>query len=364
MKNTFKAILLLSLVTVVAVGCDKPKDKPAGGDAGPTTSSAGGSGTGEVNDSLKGSVTVEGSSTVEPISIKAREEFNKQYTKVNVSVSGQGTGNGFKALANGECDFSDASRPVKAKEFKMCQDAGIKFVEVPVAYDGLTVVVNKDNKFIESLTVDQLKMIFREDMAAKTWKEVDASWPDKDITIYAPGIASGTHDYFVEVIGKKDGKGLRSDSQTTLSEDDKTLVTGVSQDEFSIAFFGYSYFEANKDVLRAIPIVNPSTEKAVTPSIETIESGEYAPFSRPLLIYINMESYGRLEVETFVDFYLENAAMLAKEARYVALPQSIYDMVRDNLDQGKTGTHFLDAEGEKRSGGLETVFKPENLRAE
>ena len=363
MKNTSIAFLLLALVTVVAAGCDKPKDKPAGGDTGSTTPSAGESGTAEVNDSLKGSVTVEGSSTVEPISIKAREEFNKQFTKVNVSVSGQGTGNGFKALSNGECDFSDASRPVKAKEFKMCQDAGISFVEAPVAYDGLTVVVNKDNKFIESLTIDQLQMIFREDIAAKTWKDVDASWPDKEITIYAPGIASGTHDYFVEVIGEKD-KRLRSDNQTTLSEDDKTLVTGVSQDEFSIAFFGYSYFEANKEVLRAIPIVNPATEKAVMPSIKTIESGEYAPFSRPLLIYINMESYGRLEVQTFVDFYLENASMLAKEARYVPLPQSIYDMVRDNLDQEKTGTHFLDANGEKRSGGLESVFKAENLRAE
>lgn len=364
MKNTFNALLFFSLVAIITVGCDQPKKTPAGGDAESTSSTAGGSGTSAVNDSLKGDVIVEGSSTVEPISIKAREEFNKQFTKVNVSVSGQGTGNGFKALANKECDFSDASRPVKAKEFKMCQESGVKFVEAPVAYDGLTVVVNKDNKFIESLTVDQLKMIFREDMAAKTWKEVDASWPDKKIAIYAPGIASGTHDYFVEVIGKKDGKGLRSDSQTTLSEDDKTLVTGVSQDEFSIAFFGYSYFEANKDVLRAIPIVNPETGTAVTPSIATIESGEYAPFSRPLLIYINMENYGRLEVETFVDFYIENAAMLAKEARYVPLPQSIYDMVRDNLDQGNTGTHFLNADGEKRSGGLEAVFKPENLRAE
>lgn len=364
MKNTLKAFLLLAIVTLVAAGCDQPKDKPAGGDTGSSTTSAVGSRTVDVNDSLQGDVVVEGSSTVEPISIKAREEFNKQFTKVNVSVSGQGTGNGFKALANKECDFSDASRPVKAKEFKMCQEAGVKFVEAPVAYDGLTVVVNKNNKFVESLTVEQLKMIFREDMAAKKWNEVDESWPDKEISIYAPGIASGTHDYFVEVIGKKDNKGLRSDSQTLLSEDDKTLVTGVSQDEFSISFFGYSYFEANQDVLRAVPIVNPKTDTAVAPSIATIESGEYAPFSRPLLIYINTESYGRLEVETFVDFYLENAAMLAKEARYVPLPQSIYDMVRDNLDQGKTGTHFLDADGEKRSGGLEAVFKPENLRSE
>ncbi len=365
MKNSPKAFVLLCFITATAIvlaGCDQPKKAPAG--EGEATGTAGSSSSFEVNNSLKGKVVVEGSSTVEPISIKAREEFNKRFTKVNVSVSGQGTGNGFKALANKECDFSDASRPVKEKEFKLCQEAGVSFVEAPVAYDGLTVVVNKNNTFIKSLTVDQLKKIFREDFAAKTWSAVDASWPDKKIAIYAPGIASGTHDYFVEVIGKKDNKGLRSDSQTTLSEDDKTLVTGVAQDEFAIAFFGYSYFEANQDVLKAIPIVNPKTDTPVAPSIASIESGEYAPFSRPLFIYINVENYQRLEVETFVDFYLENAAMLAKEARYVPLPQSIYDMVCDNLEQGKTGTHFLDDQGEKRSGGLEAVFKPENLRAQ
>lgn len=370
MKNTLTSLVLFALVATFSIGCDQPQSPPAGGDSpdaaatGSDSTTDAGSAAKEINTSLKGAVTVEGSSTVEPISIKAREEFNKLFTKVNVSVSGQGTGNGFKALANKECDFSDASRPIKAKEFKMCKEAGVQFIEAPVAYDGLTVVVNKENEFIESLTVDQLKKIFREDTDAKTWQDIDASWPDKEITIYAPGIASGTHDYFVEVIGKKDKKGLRSDRQTTLSEDDKTLVTGVSQDPFAIAFFGYSYFEANKNILRAVPIINPATQTAVTPSIATIESGEYAPFSRPLLIYINVENYNRLEVETFVDFYIENAAMLATEARYVPLPQSIYDMVRDNLDQGKTGTHFLDADDEKRSGGLEVVFKPENLRAQ
>jgi len=313
------------------------------------------------NASLKGEVMIEGSSTVEPISLKAKEEFKNKFSAVNVSVSGQGTGNGFKALAKGECDVSDASRPIKSKELKLCQDAGVKFYEIPVAYDGLTIVVNKKNDFVNSLTVEQLKKIFREDMAVKTWKDVDESWPDKKITIFAPGIASGTHDYFIEVIGKKDNKGMRSDGQTTKSEDDKTLVTGVKQDETAIGFFGYSYFEANKNELKAVPIVNPKTNEAVTPSIETIESGEYAPFSRPLLIYANAENYERAEVQEFVDFYVANAAMLAKEARYVALPQSIYDAARTNIDSGKTGTHFLDAEGEKRSGGLTKVFVPENL---
>ncbi len=362
MKRYLRTLPVIALVLGLSIGCEKP--------AGPT-SSAGGSSSGSAttggsssaapNSSLKGNVVIEGSSTVEPISLKAKEEFKNKFSAVNVSVSGQGTGNGFKALAKGECDVSDASRPIKGKELKLCQEAGIKFYEIPVAYDGLTIVVNKKNDFVESLTVDQLKKIFREDMAAKTWKEIDDSWPDKQITIFAPGIASGTHDYFIEVIGKKDNKGMRSDNQTTKSEDDKTLVTGVKQDETAIGFFGYSYFEANKDELKAVPIVNPKSGEAVTPSIETIESGEYAPFSRPLLIYANAENYERAEVQEFVDFYVANAAMLAKEARYVALPQSIYDAARKNIDEGKTGTHFLDAEGEKRAGGVTSIFVPENL---
>ena len=352
--------LALCLSFLLCMGCEKPASTSPSGKSG-TSESGSGTKSAAANSSLKGTVTIEGSSTVEPISLKAQEEFKKKFSAVNISVSGTGTGNGFKALAKGECDVSDASRPIKSKELKMCQDAEVDFIEIPVAYDGLTIVVNKDNSFIESLTVDQLKKIFREDMAAKKWKDVDPAWPDTPIAIYAPGIASGTHDYFMEVVGDKEN-GMRSDDQTLKSEDDKVLVTGVSQDETAIGFFGYSYFEANKDELKAVPIVNPKTGEPVTPSIETIESGEYAPFSRPLLIYINTQSYEeRAEVEEFVNFYIDNAAMLAKEARYVALPQSIYDAARENLDAGNVGTHFLDAAGEKRSGGLVSVFVPENI---
>ena len=365
MKNILQVPCMgLALCLSIFLGCEKPASSTSGSSGEASGSATAGSGTesAKANSSLKGTVTIEGSSTVEPISLKAQEEFKSKFSAVNISVSGTGTGNGFKALAKGECDVSDASRPIKKKELKLCQDAGVDFVEIPVAYDGLTIVVNKNNSFIESLTVDQLKKIFREDMAAKTWKEVDPAWPDKPISIFAPGIASGTHDYFIEVIGKKDKKGMRSDDQTLKSEDDKVLVTGVTQDETAIGFFGYSYFEANKDELKAVPIVNPKTDKAVAPSIETIESGEYAPFSRPLLIYVNTQSYDeRAEVEEFVNFYVENAAMLAKEARYVALPQSIYDAAKENLEAGNAGTHFLDAEGEKRPGGLMSVFVPENL---
>ena len=201
MKYAFATVCLLA---VVLLGCD----------AKPTKSSSGGSGsTGEVS-TLEGSIKIEGSSTVQPISNKGAELFKEGFPKVNISISGEGTGNGFKALAKGECDLSGASRPIKKKELDDVNAANIKFVEVPVAYDGLTIVINNENDFIKELTIDQLKKIFRDDFAAKTWKEVDESWPDEPISLYIPGTASGTYDYFKEVVvGKADDKTIRMDSQ-------------------------------------------------------------------------------------------------------------------------------------------------------
>ena len=309
---------------------------------------------------LSGNINIQGSSTVQPISNKAQEMFNEKNPKVNISVGGEGTGNGFKALAAGECDISGASRPIKKKELDKVNAAGIKFVEVPVAYDGLTIVVNPDNDFIKSLTIDQLKKIFREDYAAKTWKDVDPSWPAEKISLYIPGSASGTFDYFKEVIGKKDGKTLRSDEQVQDSEDDKMLVTGVKGEKYAIGFFGYSYFDANRKGLRAVPIVNPKSGKPVTPSIETIKSGEYAPFSRPLFIYVNTKSYEKLEVEEYVLHLFDNLPKIVETAGYVPLPEAIVTAAMDNVEDGNTGTHFVDEKGEKRSGALERVFVPAN----
>lgn len=356
-RNVFMAVAF-SFVTIGFIGCDaKPKDTNGGKAATETKGET------AVNTSLAGNVNVEGSSTVQPISNRAKEMFNESFPKVNITVSGEGTGNGFKALSGKECDFSDASRPIKKKELDLCTNAGVNFYEVPVAYDGLTIAVNTENDFVKELTVDQLKKIFREDMAAKTWKEVNDAWPDEKIAIFAPGIQSGTHDYFVEVIGKKDGKKLRSpaDGQTMLSEDDKVLVTGVKGDKHAIGFFGFSYYDANKDELKAVPIVNPKSETAVTPSMATIESGEYAPFSRPLFIYVNTESYQKAQVKEFVDFYLENIVQIVKDASYVPLPNDVYAAAKDRIAKDMAGSHYLDAEGNKREGGVTEVYKPENL---
>lgn len=355
MNRNVLVTLFVFMVSIGIIGCEKAPN--AGGSPSNNGDKA------AVNTSLAGNVNVDGSSTVEPISNRAKEMFNESFPKVNIAVSGEGTGNGFKALSGKECDFSDASRPIKKKELDLCTNAGVNFYEIPVAYDGLTIAVNNDNDFVKELTVDQLKMIFREDMAAKTWKEVNDAWPDKKIAIFAPGVQSGTHDYFVEVIGKKDGKKLRSpaDGQTMLSEDDKVLVTGVKNDKYAIGFFGFSYYDANKDELKAVPIVNPKTSSSVTPSMETIESGDYAPFSRPLFIYVNTESYQKAQVKEFVDFYLENIVQIVKEASYVPLPSEVYAAAKDRIAKDMPGTHYLDAEGNKREGGVTVVYKPENL---
>jgi len=342
------------------LGCDRggvaskpvPAEKPSvaigGGGAAPASS-------------LSGKVDIQGSSTVEPISIKAKELFNAVHPKVEFSVSGQGTSNGFEALSKRECDICDASRSIKKEELERSKANSTQFIELPIAYDGLTVVVNKGNDWVKQLTVEQLKQIFREDFAVKTWKDIDASWPDQKISIYAPGIKSGTHDYFVEVIGKRDGKKLRSDEQTTLSEDDKQLAIGVKGDKYAIGFFGYSYYEAAKSELTAIAIVNPKSGEAVLPSPQSIETNNYAPLSRPLFWYINSESLQRAEVREFVDFAFENISKVVTEAGYVPLPSSVYSAVQAHIEKGLNGPHFFDTEGKERHGPLNETYVEANL---
>ncbi len=350
-------LITLGLLCLCMAGCS-----PGADDKGKADGTASSGDSGAAASQLTGSVVIEGSSTVEPVSIRARELFNEIHKQVNVSVSGQGTGNGFKALAKKECDVADASRPIKKAELDSCVAAGQEFFEIPVAYDGLTIAVNKDNDFVDQLTVEQLTKIYRKDQAAKTWKEVNPEWPDEKIAIFAAGVASGTHDYFMEVIDKDSVAGMRDDEQIQKSEDDKILVTGVKNDRLAIGFFGYSYYEAYKADLRAVPIVNEAG-KAVAPGVETIESGEYSPFSRPLFIYVAAGSYQRAEVREFVDFYLENIRKIVTEARYVPLPDGIYTEARARLDKEQKGTHFLDADGKKRHGAVADVYSEANLIA-
>lgn len=302
--------------------------------------------------SLKGAVRVDGSSTVYPIAEAVAEEFSKIAPGVNVTVGMSGTGGGFKRFGNGETDISNASRAIKKSEIDACKARKIEFIEIPVAFDGLTIVVNKENTWAKQLTVDQVKKIFSAAGTAKTWKDVDPSWPDAAIKVYSPGTDSGTFDYFKEVTVGKDGK-VRSDM--SVSEDDNVLVNGVAGDRDAIGYFGFAYYVENKDKLVAVAV--DSGKGAVLPSDATILDGSYEPFSRPVFIYVNRKSADRPEVGAFVDFYLQQAAALSKEVGYTPLPESIYGTARTNWKARRTGTQFLDAKGDKVSGSLANVYK-------
>ena len=311
---------------------------------------------------LTGKVSIDGSSTVFPISEAVADGFHQTNANVSTPVGQSGTGGGFKRFTVGETDISDASRPIKQSEFDQCKANGVSFIELPIAYDGLTFVIHPDNDFVKQLTVDQLKQIFREKGAAMTWQEVNASWPERPIKLFIPGADSGTFDYFKEVIiGKDKDAAVRGDDAVLTSEDDNVLVTGVAGDPAALGFFGVAYYEENKDKLKAVPIVNPKSSAAVSPEQANIESGSYAPFSRPLFIYVNQKSLARPEVAAFVDFYLENAAAMAQKVGYVALPASIYQITSEHVAEGLTGTHFLTATGDKRSGSLTEIYLKANL---
>ncbi len=308
---------------------------------------------------LGGEIKIDGSSTVFPISEAAATKFRKVYPEVKVAVGSKGTGGGFKLFTQGDSDISDASRPIKQEEFEACKANGVNFIEIPIAYDGLTIAVNPKNEFVNELSVDQLKKLFLAG-GAKTWKEVDESWPNREIKFFAPGTDSGTYDYFKEiVVGKDEAAQMRGDM--SLSEDDSILVKGVSGEDNAIGFFGAAYYFKNKDRLKAVKIIDPVTSAAVEPTPETIESGKYHPFSRPLFIYVSTKSLDRLEVQEFVNFYVENAGPLSTEVGYVALPAELYQHALKNLSEENTGTHYLNAESKKPEGSLTEIFTAENL---
>lgn len=311
------------------------------------------------NPELQGKINIDGSSTVFPITEAAASQFRQRYPNVSVNIGVSGTGGGFKRFTRGEIDVADASRPLDAHEFASAIQAGVAAIELPIAYDGLTVVVHNDNDWVDQLTIAEIHSIYAAGKAARSWAEVRPGFPDRPIQPFAPGTDSGTFEYFREiVIGHQES--LRSDMST--SEDDNVLVTGVAGSVGSIGFFGAAYFEENRHRVRAVPIVDPQTGQAVAPSRETIESGQYAPLSRPLFIYIANRSAGRPEVKRFVEFYLAHAPELASAAGYVALPPEIYQAGLANFCHRRTGTHYLTADGEKRPGAVTEVFQSHNLR--
>src|SRR5688572_14114091 len=285
-------------------------------------------------------VTIDGSSTVFPISEAVAEDFQKaKKGKIRVTVGISGTGGGFKKFCRGETDISNASRPISEKEMQACKEAGIQYIELPVAYDALTVVVNPKNTWVKEFTVEELKKMWEPAAQGKitTWKQVNPAWPDAPLKLYGAGSDSGTFDYFTDAIN---GKEKASRGDYTASEDDNVLVQGVSRDVNAIGYFGLAYYVENKGKLKAVPIVNKGATKAVTPGIETVMDGTYQPLARPIFIYVSSKSLGKPEVREFVEFYLTHAAKLSKEVGYVPLGKQHYGMALENFKAKKVGTGF------------------------
>lgn len=291
----------------------------------------------QATSNLSGNITIDGSSTVAPISKAVAEEFSKVNPGVKVPVGTSGTGGGFKKFCSGDTDISNASRPIKSKEAEECAKNKVEFVELPVAVDGLTVVVNKENTWATCLTVDELKKMWSPDSQGKvtTWKQVRDSFPDEKLSLFGPGPDSGTFDYFTEVINGK-SKASRTDYQP--SEDDNILVQGVLGNKSALGYFGVAYFEENADKLKALEI--DGGNGCVAPTIENINSGKYAPLSRPLFVYVSKKALERPEVKTFMDFYLSKDEKLVREVGYVTLPSDALPKVKERLKAGKTGSTF------------------------
>jgi phosphate transport system substrate-binding protein len=281
-------------------------------------------------------IKIDGSSTVFPISQGIAEEFGTINKNVHVTVGESGTSAGFKKFLRKETDISDASRPITAKEMEEAKAAGIEYIELPIAFDALTVVVNKSNTFLTQLTIEDLHKIWGPESKVKTWDEVRPEWPKQPITLFGAGSASGTFDYFTEAVN---GKSKASRTDYTPSEDDNVLVQGVAKDKNAMGYFGYAYYAANTDTLKAVPIVNKAG-KATLPSVESVKDGSYNPFARPIFIYVNKASLARPEVKQFVEFYLTKASDIATEVKYVALPSEAYQKCLQRLNKQETGTAF------------------------
>lgn len=287
----------------------------------------------ETSNKLSGAISIDGSSTVYPISEAVAEEFRKEQPDIKVTVGLSGTGGGFKKFSRGEIDINDASRHIKEEEKEMCVQNGIDFIDLEVAYDGLVVVVNPQNDWVKDITVAELKKIWEPEAQGKIkfWNQIRPEWPKEEIHLYGAGVESGTYDYFTEAIV---GKSHSSRGDYTGSEDDNVLVQGVSGDKNALGFFGLAYYEENKTKLKAIPVDDEKDENGkgpVMPSVQTVLDKTYAPLSRPLFIYVNSKAVQRPEVVSFIDFYLSSAAELVQAIGFVPLRPEEYKAQQDKF---------------------------------
>lgn len=315
-------------------------------------SAGGGQGGGGGTEELSGRINIEGSSTVIPITEAVADGFREEAPRVQISIGGAGTSDGFEAFCQGNTQISDASRPIdQEEEVPLCEENGVEFVELPVAIDGLSVVVNKQNDFAEDITLEELNTMWAPEAEGEImrWNQVRSSWPNEPLNLYGAGTQSGTFDFFTEFVNGEEGAS-RSDYQA--SEDDNVLVQGIQGDENALGYFGYSYYVENEDTLKALAVDD------VEPSPETIASGEY-PLSRPLFIYVNTQDLKQNPaVREFVSFYIEegNLSKFVEQADYINYPASTQEQIRQQFEDRTTGTVYTE-QGELPGGDIESALK-------
>lgn len=287
-------------------------------------------------------IKIDGSSTVFPITEAVAEEFQKEYRDIKVMVGISGTGGGFKRFGRGETDISDASRPIKSKEVELCKENNINYIELPVAYDGLAVIVNPKNAWVNYLTVKELKKMWEpsSQRVITKWSQIREGFPDKEIRLFGPGTDSGTFDYFTEAICGKSGA---SRGDYTASEDDNVLVEGIASDPQALGYFGLAYYEQNKDKLKVVPIDDEDESNGkgpITPSVSSVIEGTYQPLARPIFIYVSTKAAEKGEVKKFIEFYLKNAKELVSEVGYIPLSDESYQAALERFQKRLTGSVF------------------------
>jgi phosphate transport system substrate-binding protein len=287
-------------------------------------------------------ITIDGSSTVYPVSEAVAEEFGKITPGTDVTVGRSGTGGGFQKFCRGETNISDASRPILAAEIDACEKAGVTYIELPVAYDGMAVVVNPKNTWATSITVAELRKIWEPAAQGKIlrWNQVRAGWPDQELHLFGAGVDSGTFDYFTEVVN---GKAKASRGDYSSSEDDNVLVQGVAGDQYALGYMGLAYYEENKDKMKLVAVDDETADNGagpILPSLETVRNGTYRPLSRPIFIYVGTKALERPEVQKFVQFYLDSGAPLVTEVGYVPLTDAEQQLVRARYAAKTAGTMF------------------------
>jgi len=320
---------LALLIALASAGCGREgaPDGPLAGEEAEGTAEIG-----AFEEELTGTIRADGSSTVGPFTTLAAERFRKEEPGVRVTVGISGTGGGFERFCAGETDISNASRPIKDEEKRACERKGVEFVELQIANDALSVVVNPENDWVDCLSVGALQKIWRPGSTVESWRDVDSDFPDEKLSLFGPGTDSGTFDYFTDEINGEEGAS-RNDYSAT--EDDNVIVRGVSGEKGGLGYFGFSYFEQNKEELKALEI--DAGDGCVAPSVKTVQDGSYKPLARPLLIYVKQEALARFEVEAFVQFILDSERQIAEKALFVPLTDMQLQKTQAKLDATLSG---------------------------